>query len=343
MSRLLPLVLLLLVVACGQTGTARTARPSSCAVGSAPTWSPDGKQIAWADRQVICIENVNGSKLRHFPAATYGADALAWPLPHELLYATDYPLDRVDPANGHVEQVGNIGASDGFAFSVDKRGDLVASGCAGDPHSAQPVTVVKVATGVHTPIGGTTFNNCNPSLSPDGRYVVFERFAEDRGGEWDLAAGLWAAWSDGSHLAQLSRKGATPIWSPTGDEIAYVVPVGPAPAWSQIRLIPSGGGRSTVLVPQGVQRMTENSWSPNGKLIAFQNPEGGLSVVSLATTAVRVLRTRATVLSFAWSPDSCELLVADATYGPRCSAIWRFDLNRNNPVQVVRQPSRGRC
>ncbi|MGH3008321.1 MAG: hypothetical protein ACRDLM_02775 [Gaiellaceae bacterium] len=346
MGRLLPfLAVALVVAACAQAGAARTTRTSSCAVGGAPAWAPDGTQIAWGGRKVICIEQAHGSKLRHFDATPDITDAIAWPRRHELLFWSNFRLYKVNPATGRRKNLGDVsgGANNGFAFSVDERGDLAALGCTGDPHSAEPLTVMSLATGTRTSIGGTTFDNCDPSLSPDGRRVVFDR---DSGsdGEWETPAGLWTAWTDGSHVAQLSSDGATPVWSPTGEEIAYAVRVGGAPAWNQIRVIPSGGGVSTVLVAKGVQRIAANSWSPNGKLFAFENPRGGVSIVNKATKTVRALHTRATVLDFAWSPDSRQLLVSDVAYNPSCSALWRIPVNGRKPARVTGSPSdRRRC
>jgi hypothetical protein len=133
-------------------------------------------------------------------------------------------------------------------YALDAQGDRVATSdfasactsCRGQ------VRIFSVPSGaVVGVVGGKKLSNSEPSLSPDGSQVVFVgRPATDSG-----RSSIWTAAGDGSHLQQLERKGSNPLWSPAGNRIAYLVPIGPARwAW---RLVASQDGASTTLLRTG--------------------------------------------------------------------------------------------
>ena len=151
-------------------------------------------------------------------------------------------------------------------------------------------------------VGGKKLDNVNPSLSPDGTKVVFERNASDDSGK---TFGIWTAKTDGSHLRQLAKVGQHPLWSPTAGKVAYVAFAGKSVA---LRLISAGGGKSRALVPRKVENVF--GWSPDGKYIAFETGTGTLgklAVVDVATGKVRSLLQLEYAPTAAWSPDSSEL------------------------------------
>jgi TolB protein len=100
----------------------------------------------------------------------------------------------------------------------------------------------------------------SPSLSPDGRQVVFN---SDRGG----AQQLYVMDSDGRDVRRISfGKGryATPVWSPRGDLIAFTRMSGGKFAIGVMR--PDGSGERILVESFLVESPT---WAPNGRVLMY--------------------------------------------------------------------------
>ncbi len=171
--------------------------------------------------------------------------------------------------------------------------------------------------------GGNKLDNVNPSLSPDGSQVAFERDAFNNPGK---TYGIWTANTNGSHLRRVARVGEQPLWSPKGATIAYVRSEGKS---VPLRLVSAGGGKSRALVPNV---MTVFGWSPDGKSIAFETGKGRLAVVNVATRKVRSLRQLRNAQTAVWSPDSSELLAN--TVSKTCWSTWRVPANGSAPTRI---------
>jgi TolB protein len=186
------------------------------------------------------------------------------------------------------------------------------------------VTILDAQSGaVVGKVGGNKFDSVNPSLSPDGSQVAFERDASGNPGK---TFGVWAANTSGSHLHRLARVGEQPMWSPTSDRIAYVVFGGKS---VPLRLVSAGGGKSRTLV-RSVS--TVFGWSPDGKSIAFETGAGKLAVVDVASHKVSTLRRLRNAQTAVWSPDSSELLAN--TVSAKCWSTWRVPANGSAPTRI---------
>jgi WD40 repeat protein len=340
-------------IGCGSaSGVAAKGSVSPCGKATAPTWSPNGTQIAWYGfrwplprdhhavgssniLRAICISDADGKHLHrlgntvcseHCPTA-FGdpPDRLDWVAPTLLLSGNDAGIFTVSFG----EKPKLLDKTGPVPFSTAASGDRVASGASPPSctHCSGPVKVLSVPSGVVVGvIGGTKLNNTEPSLSPDGTQVVFTRNpAKDSG----PGPSIWTADADGSHLQRLERRGEEPLWSPAGNRIAYLAPTGPARyAW---RLVAPQGGASTTLLPDGPG--TVFGWSPNGRWIAFPDSKGRLDAIDVATGKVRrllKLQLPYDASSVAWSPDSRQLLV-----------VWRPPAHSNCPSGLWQVPVGG--
>jgi Tol biopolymer transport system component len=329
---------------------------SPCGTATAPTWSPDGKQIAWYGYRwplpphphavgsynilrAICVSDADGKhlhRLSHTVCSEHCPNAfrdppgrLDWVRPTLLLSGNDLGIFTVSVG----KNPGLLGKTGPVPFSVDASGDRVASGANDCSVCAGPVTVLSVPSGaVVGEIGGTKLDNSEPSLSPDGTKVVFTRSpAEDSG----AGPAIWTAAADGSHLQLLERHGDNPIWSPAGNRIAYLAPTGAARY--ALRLVAPQGGASTTLLRNGPG--TVFGWSRNGHWIAFPDSDGKLAVVDVATKKVsRLLKLRLPYdsSSVAWSPDSRRLLVVwrSAAHSSCPSGLWQVPTDGPKPRLV---------
>ena len=135
----------------------------------------------------------------------------------------------------------------------------------------------------------THSQNYDPSLSPDGRSMVYISYIG--GHEQFFVASL-----DGRENRQLTTDAADhedPAWSPDGKTIAFVyIKEGHA----QIALMPAAGGPMDILTTSA-ERVIHPSWSPDGKRVAYcadddlkppkKNP-AAIKIIDLATRRVRI-------------------------------------------------------
>jgi WD40 repeat protein len=319
---LLALVTVALLCGGGLAGPGRSAtRQASpaCSSTNLAVWSPDATQIAFVGRRLrhgplpvraLCVANADGTNAAPLPHTVCtrtcrldlidSSTQLYWVQPNLLLYGDDYRIFAI-PVGGTPKPLGKQPGS--FEqFSVDSPADRVAAGSSDCPHCGGPVTVLAVPSGsVVGRIGGKKLDNITPSISPDGKRVVFARH---RVGYDPRPLGIWTASADGSHLHRLEAAGAAPLWSPSGETIAYRAK---PPYWSAIRLVSPAGGKSTTLIPGGVWNIF--GWSPDGTRIAFEDSHQRLQIVDVSTGKVRSLLKLHFGPTVTWSPDSQELLV----------------------------------
>jgi Tol biopolymer transport system component len=314
---------------------------------SLPTWSPDGRQIAFYGRrwppptghrspndilQALCTADADGRSpqpLRYTACTGKCPDPpvqIIW-LQSGIIYVRDGDIFRIAPGS----KPKRIARWHDFSFVTNPAGTRIAGG--GWPSCLQcsgPVTILDAQSGaVVGTAGGTKLDNLNPSLSPDGTQVVFERGASNGSGK---TFGIWTAKTNGSRLARLANVGRQPLWSPTGAEIAYVVPAGKSVA---LRLIAAGGGHSRVLVPRSVSAVF--GWSPDGTSIAFEAGDGSigkLAVVDVATGKVRSLLQLRYAPTVVWSSDSSELLANTVPRKQTCWSTWRVPADGSKPTLI---------
>jgi Tol biopolymer transport system component len=290
--------------------------------------------------RAICVSDADGKHLHRLPntvcsercpsAFSDPPGRLDWVGPSLLLAGNDLGVFAI-PVGQKPKLLGKTGP---VPFSVDAAGDRVATGpladCAG---CFGPVTIRGVPSGaVVGVVGGTKLDSSDPSLSPDGKQVVFARGPAGYSGR---TPGLWIAAVDGSHLRRLELRGDNPLWSPAGNRIAYLAPAGAVR--TGLRLVAPQGGASTTLVRNATG--TVFGWSPNGRLIAYPDSKGRLAVVDVATKKVRrllKLHLPYDSSSVVWSPDSRQLLVVwrPPTHSTCRSGLWRVPIDGAEPRLV---------
>jgi Tol biopolymer transport system component len=348
-------VLLALLAA---TSRASSTTVSPCRQVSLPAWSPDGTQIGFYGRrwppptghrnpnsilQALCTMNADGTNVQPLLYTVCSSNCpdppgpLVW-LQSGILYLRDGAIYRLVPGT----KPQKIARTNSVSIVTNPTGTRIAAeqyypSCL---TCAAPLTILDAQSGaVVGKVGGKKLDNVNPSLSPDGTKVAFERYTSNESGK---TFGIWTAKTNGSNLRRLVKVGQQPLWSPTAGKIAYFAPAGKSAFPVALRLISAGGGKSRALVPRNV--LTVFGWSPDGKSIAFETTKGKLAVVDVATRKVRTL-LQLNSPTAAWSPDSSELVANSVPGRQKCGAAfaakpwlrwstWRVPVDGSKPTLI---------
>jgi len=348
-------VVLLLPVFATTSEAAPSTTYTPCQRVSLPAWSPDGNQIVYYGTrwprptgggnpnsilQAYCTMGADGSSpqpLAHTVCSEKCQDPpgqIVWLKPDEILYLVDGgPIHRLTPGSKPT----TLTTINAESFAIDTAKTRIASGAnfSGCVTCSGPVSVHSLATGRQTgAVGGSKFDNMYPSLSPDGKRVVFERDPDTDTGK---TLGLWIANSNGTQVRQFVKDGHQPLWSPASNRIVYRALSGQT---TTLRVKFAAARKSRLLVPKNVENVF--GWSPDGKYIAFESGTGTfgkLSLVNVATGAVRHLLPLKYAPTANWSADSSKLVVNTITAvnskgNERCWATYVVPADGSTPTQI---------
>jgi len=152
-------------------------------------------------------------------------------------------------------------------------------------------------------------NGTYPTLTPDGKTVIFVSINED-------LASLWKVSSDGGTPAKLTEKGMVwPNVSPDGKLIAGYYRDDPQSKFRMGVLPITGGGPIKVFdTPTGTFIGAGVKWTPDGRSLTYVRTKENVSNIwsqSLNGDAPRQLTnfTSDQIFRFAWSPSGTQLVV----------------------------------
>jgi Tol biopolymer transport system component len=194
------------------------------------------------------------------------------------------------------------------------------------------VVIASIETGLKNPIPAVFGPGDAPQLSPDGTTLAY----------LTISGGLplvWTARMDGSDAkrfapAQAGWSGASeshPVWSPTGDRIAYVTTrAGNAAVY--VGAVGGATGSATLVTSSSTGSSVEPAWSPDGAQIVFTSNRDGptdLYIATVATGAVVRLTTLGSVGQATWLPNG-DIVFTRWTAGV-AGLVW---LDPSNPTAL---------
>ncbi len=239
----------------------------------APTWSPDGSQIAvTGDNFVgIWVAQADGSGLHQVSEATGAGYQMRWESNQEIL-STPYSIENqkrmtrvervniatgkiqeVAPANRNLKRSAILGATDVLQIMVD------------EPQSATS----KIAA-LSDYAGNWVIN---PALSPDGTKIAFQI----------VTKGLFVCNADGTGLKSLG-KGSHATWLPDSHNLmmTLIADDGHRFIGSDIYCVNIDSGNAFNITPNSETIPVTIALSPDGTKLAFDNDtDGAIYIINL--------------------------------------------------------------
>jgi len=201
-----------------------------------PSWSPDGKKIAFQRLEYgvgIYIINADGTG---------------------MVRLSQMPSYDLRPS-----------------WSPD--GKILYNRIASLPPSSPPITDIVTmnadGTGAHTVLPANGQSNLEPRFSPDGTKIVFMRRDPTTTLPWQI----FTMNADGTGLTQLtggSANNGDPVWSPDGSKISFGSDSEGGGKVNIVTINADGTNRQQVTHFSSPIEAGDNSWTTDGKYIAFQ-------------------------------------------------------------------------
>lgn len=291
----------------------RRLTPPSPQDAFAPQWSPDGRWLAFLERQHhpeghISVEIVrmrgDGSQRRQLTSLPRGNWLLyEWSRDGRWLLATnhsgDYRQDvyRLDPFGERVERLTDDPAQDDApTFSPDGQWIVFSSARAGN----FDIYRMRADGSDQQPVTQHPASDRAPTVSPDGRWIAF---SSDRANSRDLYRLPFHAADDTQAEALVERREDEfwGIWSPDGAQMIYVSPDRGNDFYGTAHSLHLGAAHSRQLSTLRTNRSP--LWSADGRWILLEARGGTLyRIDSESLVARRITDGRHFAYGAVWSP-----------------------------------------
>lgn len=320
-------------------GTPKQITQPSTLLGGhgAPTWSPDGKKIAFVvyDRHaatIYTIERDGGTPIKmtsneidcYDPVYAQDSSALYY---CGVTRTRDYglwkqPLDKAGLPVGDAKLIINLGVGAIRQPSISPDGKRLVYTALSLSSNLWSINIkdglpLEMGKGTHSnTLTRDTSRNSRPAFSPDGSKIAFNRFMP--GGNLDI----WVMDKDGNNGQQLTTDPALdllPSWFPGGDRIGFLSNRDGSLAFWAITL---ANKQEALIMRNKDPEIDYPVLSPDGKRVAFTaNREGKTNIwlVDLNGGPARQITFDEEFIGFpCWSPDgrwlALQLKRGDNTY-----------------------------
>lgn len=241
---------------------------------ASPTFSPDGKSLAFVSAQDVYVESAAGGEARRLTFDKRIIFGLTWTGDgKEIVFSSNRgglnSLWRVSVSGGTPEPVSGVGE---YAIqpSVSRQGNRLAYLLRKQNANIWRVEGLNWTgpRGSPTKLISSTRRQESPDISPDGQNIAFY---SDRSGTREI----WICSSDGSNPVQLTSLGGptagTPRWSPDGRQIAFD---SRKEDHKHIYVISAEAGSPRRVTTEPFENNVP-SWSKDGRWIYFSSDRTG--------------------------------------------------------------------
>jgi eukaryotic-like serine/threonine-protein kinase len=287
-----------------------------------PTWSPDGKQIAFTSnregQEAIFVMNADGSGVRRIHNGLPVSNGASWQSDGRIRFGDGLYTYTMKPDGSEVVRLNSSGA-----LSPDGRQILfVKEVIPGDGESVE----LFVANADGRNPRRLTHNkryDANPRWSPDGRMIVYTCSPD---GPWPKGS-ICIINSDGSGLARLtdqSLQSQIPLWSPDGTRIAFSVLGNPPSIY-----IMNADGRNQMKLTYQMKDLGGFAWAPDGKRIAYATDyEGNFEIYVINSDPGRQTNLSHHLAEDtypSWSPDGKKIAFTSNREGRTALYVMNSD------------------
>ena len=253
----------------------------------APSWSPDGSQVAFLRNEdgVIDLYVVTMNGKRETRLAQNVGNTFDWSpngrliaftsVGPELLQRTPHVF-VVDVRSGLVEQVTEGPRADAEPVWSPTGSSLLFVGSENSVAGPATADIYKVRLDGSAAVALTSDAGVNhsPDWSPDGRRIVFASTRDGGGGAAEPAAEIYVMDAHGGSERRLTHRRSAhdiaPRWSPDGKHIAFLEYEGRSgSAHGRVRMIDASTERDRALTSMQEMMTWDPSWAPDGDAIVF--------------------------------------------------------------------------
>ena len=179
-----------------------------------------------------------------------------------------------------------------------------------------------------TRITSMNLDELNPSWSPSGAEIAFERTN-------GLRSDIWIANADGTNPRQLTTHAANdtrPAFSNTGTKIVFASDRNSTAGTSDLFVMDANGANQVAITNTPTIDENYPSWSPDGTAIAFSRDGDIYKASPSGANLTRLTTSAITEFEPDWSPSSSQIVFRQGINGD--DELWKINANGSGLSQA---------